>query len=365
MMVRCLHMNKYTIPNVEEFRKWYSLLMSSAPSDYVPWLFVLEPKGKDPLASRPWAADKSRLSFDEAIRWMNFGHNIGISAREKDQLVLIDIDDTNAIPKSDIKHTLSVITRSRVGSHHYYFTTDPECVCNLPTDFGEVRSCNQYLVCCGSYVKTDCSEVPIDQQEYCGYYTLQNEVSPVSIAFPEFPKVFRDHADLINHTPTPQTREPSGQKSKSALFDLTIDDVISYPKHKYRFPSPFHGTKSGANASVTDGLIHCWRHLVSHNALQALSVLAGMYTCQQAGVSHANGGSGPSMLDLRDGETLYNLWWYARRNGYLPRDDPPPNAALRYFVIETGICDAEDIEDGWRLPKHAYAEGRRLLRSNV
>lgn len=356
-------MNKSTIP--KEFVKFYNLLMQGAPERFSPWIFVLEQRGKDPLSSRPWAAEKSKLSFDEAVRFMEYGYNLGISARDNDALCLIDVDDMNAIPETDIKPTLSVMTRSRAGMHYYYYTTDPDCICNLPTDVGEVRSCNQYLVCPGSYVRTDPSTVPDDQKEFCGYYTLYNNTLPVYITFQEFPKVFRDHRDKINHAPNPQKREPSGHKSKSALFDLTIDDVISYPRNKYRFPSPFHDTKSGANASVSGGLIHCWRHLVSANPLQALSVLAGMYTCQQAGVSHANGGSGASMLDLQDGETLYNLWWYARRNGYIPANDPPPNAALRYFVVETGICKEEEIEDGWRIPTHAYAEGRRLLRANL
>lgn len=339
--------------------------MSSAPKGFSPWLFVLEPKGKDPLASRSWADEKSQLSFDEAIRWMEYGHNIGISARDHDALVLIDVDNIDAIPDSDIKPTLSVTTRSRAGTHNYYFTTDPKCICNIPTDHGEIRSCNQYLVCPGGFVTTDIESVPEDQKDFCGYYTLRNQTPPVSIVYNEFPKVFRDHKERIDSTPIPLRPEPTGHKSKSALFNLTIEDVISYPKTKPRFPSPFHDSKSGANAAISNGLIHCFRHLVSHNTLQALAVLSGLYTCQQAGCSHQNGGSGASMVDMKDGKTSYTIWQYSREQGYIPKDDPPPNAALRYFVLETGICKEEEIEDGWRIPYHVYREAIRLLRTNV
>ena len=356
-------MGQIMYPDVNEFKKFYTSLMKSAPPDYIPWLFVLEPKGKDPLASRPWADEKSKLSFDGAIRWMDYGHNIGISARDHDALVLIDVDDVDAIPDSDIKPTLSATTRSRVGTHNYYFTTDPKCVCNIPIDHGEIRSCNQYLVCPGGFVTTDIESVPEDQRDFCGYYTLRNQTPPVSIVYDEFPKVFRDHKEHIDNMPMPSRHEPTGHKSKSAMFNLTIDDIISYPKNKYRFPSPFHGSKSGANAAVSNGLLHCFRHLVSHNAIQALAVLSGLYTCQQAGKTHHNGGSGASMVDMRDGETLYHIWQYSRTEGYVPNDDTPPRAALNWFATEAGICKESDITDGWKLPDYAYVEAMRLLRT--
>jgi len=353
-------------PNVSEFKKFYTLLMKSAPANFLPHLFPLEIGGKNPLSTRgSWIAEKNRLSFEEAARFMSFGYNIGIAALSTDELTLVDVDNMLAIPSHEIKPTLSVTTRSRVGSHSFYFSDDPKCIVNIPTNHGEIRSHNQYLVTCGSYVSTDCSSVPKDQKEFCGYYTIHNPVAPASITFDEFPKVFRDHVEAIKNLPPRSPPTQTEFRSKSALFSLTIDDVISYPKNKHRFPSPFHGSESGANAAASNGLIHCFRHLVAHNPIQALSVLAGMYTCQEAGVSHANGGSGASMLDLRDGETLYNLWWYARHEKYIPAGDPPPNAALRYFVVETGICKEEDIEDGWRVPTYAYREAIHLLSTNI
>jgi hypothetical protein len=185
----------------DEFIKFYNLLMASPPSGYVPFLFPLEQFSKDPLSSRgSWIAEKNRLSFDEAVRFLKFGYNIGIASLNTDKLVLLDVDDMNAVPESDIKPTLTTITRSRVGSHNFYFSDDPECNVNIPTESGEIRSCNQYLVCPGSFVTTDISTVPIGQEELCGFYTVHNPISPVSITFDEFPKVFRDHHDLMSRS---------------------------------------------------------------------------------------------------------------------------------------------------------------------
>ena len=353
-------------PNVKEFKRFYSLLVRSAPPDYIPHLFPLEIAGKDPLSTRgSWNTDKNRLSFKDAIRFMAFRYNIGIAAMASDKLVLIDVDDMNTIPTSDIKPTLSVITRSRVGTHNYYFSPDPECNVNIPTNHGEIRSCNQYLVAPGSYVSTDVSSVPPSQKEFCGFYTISNAISPVQISYDEFPKVFRDQRDLSNQNAPLQRREPTGRRSKSALFDLTIADIVNYPKNKKRFASVFHGSDTNTNTAVSGGLLHCWRHLCSHTPIQALSVLAGIYNCQQAGESHQHGGSGVSMVDINDGATIYTIWDYARRNGFIPRDDPPPSAALRYFVLEIGLCAKSDLEAGWKLPRDVYEEGRRLLRTNV
>jgi len=237
------------------------------------------------------------------------------------------------------------------------------CKINIPTDFGEIRSCNQYLVCPGSWVTTDVATVPKGHESQCGYYTIHNPVSPASIIFSELPKVFRDHHNKISkELPIPK-REPTGRKSKSALFSLTMTDIVRSPKNKARFASVFHGSVSGSNTAISGNLLHCWRHLVSHTPLQALSVIAGLYSCQEAGETHANGGSGHSMLDIGDGETSYRIWRYAISEGYIPIDDIPPRSALVWFATATGICNKEDIEEGWRLPSWAYSEAMRLLRT--
>ena len=353
-------------PDVNEFKNFYTLLLRSAPDNYIPFLFPLEIHNKDPLSSRgSWITEKNRLSLKEAIRFMDFGYNIGIAALENDELTLVDVDDMNAIPDKDIKPTLTVTTRSRAGSHSYYFSCDKRCRINVPTNYGEIRSCNQFLVCPGSYVPTDSSDLPEEQKSLAGFYTITNPVPPSSIEFSEFPKVFRDHYDMIQHEQYVPHRPPTGRKSKSALFDLTVTDIVCYPKHKKRFASVFHGSSTGSNTAVSGNRLHCWRHLCSHGTLQILSVMAGLYTCQQAGESHKNGGSGKSMLDTNDGESMYRIWDYSRKNGLIPKDDTPPSSALTYFVSETGLCNPDEIEDGWRLPRHAYEEGIRLLKTNI
>ena len=348
-------------PNVNEFKRFYALLMSNAPEGYIPFLFPLEQRGKDPLLSRgSWTAEKNRLSYDDAIRFLEYGFNVGISARDYDPLVLIDIDDMAAV--DDIKQTLSVITRSRVGTHNYYFSDDPDCNVNIPTDYGEIRSCNQYLVAPGSYVTTDTSNIPLEQLPYAGFYTVLNDVAPTTITFNEFPKVFKDqHNNTLQNIP-PRKTEPSGRKGKSALFSLSIVDVVHCPMSKKRFASVFHGSDTGSNTSVSGGLLHCWRHLVSHTPLQALSVLSGVYTCQQAGRSHRNGGSGESMLDISDGKTMWTIWRYARDNHIIPPDDVPPRCVVLYVAEHVIGFPSEYFEDGWKLPQKIYDDVIEIIR---
>ena len=75
----------------------------------------------------------------------------------------------------------------------------------------------------------------------------------------------------------------------------------------------------------------CWRHNVSHSALSALAVMSGMTTCQEAGWGHKNAGVGPSTLDFKDGKTIYELWKYAKKNGFIPEDDRIPYSAYLYL----------------------------------
>jgi len=79
-------------PNVDDFRLFYECLMKSAPEDYDPWLFKLQPKTKVPLMNRSWVAPGSKMLFKYAVKWMERGGNIGIAGRSFDALVNIDLD---------------------------------------------------------------------------------------------------------------------------------------------------------------------------------------------------------------------------------------------------------------------------------
>lgn len=348
-----------------EFIKFHDLLLQNAPSGYTPFYFPLTPRAKCPVIARgPWIAAKNRLSPEEAIRWLKFGYNVAIAALDGDQLVIIDVDDMDAFSHDQPPETLSVLTRSRTGIHNFYFTDDTNTKINIPTSFGETRCLNQYVVVAGSFVTTDINNVPDDQKSYSGQYTVSNEMPANYITFDGFPKIFKDQyerAQLIE----PPKRQNSGYKSKSALFDLEITDVVPIPKRGSHFSSRLHGSKTGANTNISNGVLKCWRCGVSHNAVTYLAVLAGVDTCQNAGVGFKTSCSGGSSIDMSDGETAYTVWQYARTEGYIPNDDAPPRAALVWFAIETGICGRDEVVDGWQLPEHCYVDAHRLLRTNA
>ena len=154
-----------TIPNVEfkikQFEKFYHFLMKDAPENYLPWFFPCEKLGKNPSASAvlkidpsskgSWHHEKARLNKEQVIEHIKQGYNIGISAREKDPLIIIDIDDEKYLSQT-IPNTLSATSRKRCGSHSFCWDKDGTAKINLPTDDGEIRSNNQYVLSCGSYV---------------------------------------------------------------------------------------------------------------------------------------------------------------------------------------------------------------------
>ena len=363
--------------DVKEFEKFHRLLTMFA-DDYSPWYFVLEKNGKDPLPARgSWKAPQSQLSFEKAKRWLEHGYNIGIAGTDKDPLVIVDIDDWTQVQEKDVKPTLSIRSRSRIGTHHLYFTSDKPCnreaeepvpsaKMNIPTeDAGEVRSVWQYVVAPGSFVpcyEPDYKAMPEDQYQYAGYYTLENCITPMPITFSEFPEVFQRHAIKALEDEKAEQERPKkehGKNSKeSQLFSLHITDIVGKYPDGQRFPSLFHGSHTGKNASLKDDLLHCWRHNVSHNALTALAVLAGVVDCKDAGYPHMNSMAGPSSVDTDNGEMIYQIWKFAKEEGYLPADDPMPAAALRWFAIEMGLCTQNDLIDGWKLPMDAFMDAK-------
>ncbi len=100
----------------------------------------------------------------------------------------------------------------------------------------------------------------------------------------------------------------------------------------------------------TKGLLHCWRHNVSHNGLQALVVLSGYMSCEQAGSPHANSGASPSLVTGDDG-AIFHAWLYAKQNGYIPKNDPIPVRAMHHIARHHHIYNAEE---GELLPRPIY-----------
>ena len=352
----------------DEFMRFHLLLTKDRP-DYHPFYFPLSMHNKDPLTGRKWSDPKNRLTPEEAERFMLHGYNIGIAGTDKDDLVIIDIDDINITPLDTMKTTLMSFSRKRIGRHHFYFSKDSACKKNLPTDSaGEIRSLWQYVVAPGSYVK--CSEeeierMPPDQRERAGRYTVEAAIPPADITHDALPQVFKNQLDKERKTATaPKTKEKVKHhvsETTSKLFRLSLRDVIGKVPDKKRFASLFHTSETGKNTSISHGLLHCWRHNVSQSPLSALAVMAGVATCQEAGTGHKGSGVGPSVIDYEDGRTLFQLWKFAKKEGTILKTDPIPSKALVRYAIDQGVCKPDDVVDGWKLPADAYNQAIALI----
>jgi putative DNA primase/helicase len=140
-----------------EFKKFYSLLMSNAPKGnkpFSPFLFPCEKGGKEPVPGISWK--KNKKSFSQALKLMEKGYNIGIAGTDADSLCILDVDDMTQVPLEEIKWTLAVISRKRIGRHYYYFSPDLSAKKNVATsDAGELRSSWQYVLAPGSYVRKE------------------------------------------------------------------------------------------------------------------------------------------------------------------------------------------------------------------
>lgn len=313
--------------NVEEFKLFHQLL-TKGRADYQPFYFILKPGGKEPLGERgPWK--EASVTFQEACAWMKAGYNIAIAGTDHDPLVIIDIDKEGVV--DDVKPTLCVRTRKRTGRHFFYFTSDSRCKINVPSaeHVGEVRALWQYVVCCGCSVRTDLKKLeaqpPEDQMPSLGSYTIEKDLPVATITYDELPLVFRktmaDQGAQQQAKREPKKWDREGPQSR--IWSLSIEAVIGeHPTTN--FASPFHGSETGGNTTVSNGLLHCWRHSVSLTPLQALAVKAGFLDCTAAGDGHKGSAVGPSVIDFKDKEFVLRLWDFAKKNQIVPENDPHP-----------------------------------------
>ena len=309
-------MEKQEVDNefrVNQFKRFYELLMKNAPLGYKPWFFPCDKGGKNPSAlailklnresKGSWHHDSARLDYDEVIEHIKQGYNIGISARNNDPLIIGDIDEKeylNQVPKE----TLTAISRKRCGRHFFGWDKDGSAKVNTPTNYGELRSNNQYVLACGSYVPFDLTnekekkafdnlseEAKTDK--YLGYYTLGEEYSPKEIGFDELPEFFKMHIlmgeqEVHEEEPKKEYKEFQGEGKYSELFKLKMSDIIGKLPASKRVGHPLHESDTDSNFSISsDGsLCHCWRHLRALNPVQFLCVKAGYCDCLTAGTPH-------------------------------------------------------------------------------
>jgi len=357
---------------IKEFEKFYYFLMKKSPKGYTPWFFPCDKNGKNPsplaimklapqkslccdaewvyritkeeekqLEANPklkvkpqwrcdecektkgsWHGEHARLSKEQCIQHIKQNFNLGISARTGDPLIIIDIDEEqylNQIPKD----TLTTRSRKRAGLHAFCWDKDGSAKINLPTEGGEIRSKNQYVLSPGSSVHFDFASAKdakaylklpewAQDDELLGYYTVEESISPRPITFNEFPQFFKDKEEEnikaeANIKQNDERKEyPSGGKYEE-LNKLKVSDIIDLIPPNKRVGHPLHESDTDANWSMNaDGSLgHCWRHLVSLNAVQYLCVKVGYAKCGDAGTPHKGRGLSKIKGDKKALEAAY------------------------------------------------------------
>jgi len=352
----------HTCPEeLEEFLSYF-------PADFKPYLFPLEPNRKDPLEDYSWKPGISRktgkpypgnsVSKEVAIKLQGEGYNIGIAGTENDKLTIMDKDDLAAVGES--KKTLATRSRKQIGEHHFYFTDDPinkgeistapSAKQNIATGTaGEIRSVWWFVVACGSFVQCTPEEVlriPEEDRPFAGHYCLFQRAKVADTTYEEFPEVYKKQVEktrqVVNEKEKQWVESPKKQKTVyngkgSAMWDLSLFDVTGLrdnPGINLQIPAEFgHGSDTGTNCCVSDGLATCWRHQVKHTGQTALAVYAGVASCED-GIMH---GSHHTGIDFQDPKVQWGMWEYAHRHGLLPQGDKIPAKALRYYAESKGI----------------------------
>lgn len=352
----------HTCPDeLEEFLSYF-------PADFQPYLFPLEPNGKDPLEDYSWKPGISkktgkpypgtRVSKEDAIKLLSEGYNAGIAGTDSDPLSIMDKDDLAAVGPS--KKTLANKSRKQIGEHHFYLTDDPiingkistahSAKQNIPTGTaGEIRAVWQYVVACGSYVHCTPEEIllmPEEDRKYAGHYRLFRRAEVANITYEELPEVYKKQVEHTRHIENEKEKQwvESHKKERqiyngnvSAMWKLSLYDVTGLrdnPGVNFSIPHEFgHGSDTGKNCCVSNGLLTCWRHQVKHTGQTALAVYAGVANCED-GVLH---GSHHTGINFQDPEIQFKMWEYAFRHGLLPRGDRIPWKALAYYAESKGI----------------------------
>ena len=373
-------------PRPDEFRRFDRLLRARAPDDYTPHYFRVARAGKDPATQfGGWKQDDARLTVEEAVAWMEKGGNVGIAGRggcrgcggrasgwcpecegdgNDDALVNVDIDDDEETTPDDVPTSLRARSRSRTGWHTWYFDDGDDPIPNIPTDdYGEVRTEWQYVVAPGSFVASAAEELP-DDADHPGYYTVEDPEPVARIEYDDLPDVFVTHAEATEEATAAREEEADEDTAtgantdldldeddlpddrRSGVFDIDASDLVTTRNGADRFASIFHGSDTGANMSVGDGTLTCWRHLVTHGGLQALAVLSDKtkHGCKALGKPHTNGkgnrtsSAGPNRLK-GDWELVWAAWHYAKNDGLLDDDDPLPYRVLLGLALEGGVAE--------------------------
>lgn len=323
---------------IEQFELFYELLMKNKPEGYIPWFFKCEKENKNPLKGLSWHSPVARLDKEQCIKAIQEGYNLGLSARDNDSLIIIDIDNPkylNQLPKN----TLTTTSRKRDGAHAFCWQGDKTVKMNLPTDDGEIRSVNQYVLCPGSYVPVDNKTLvelsdEAKNDSLLGYYTIRNNNVVTSITLLELPQFFiQKYAENVQAELRVEIKKEIQDTNQKRLSELKVSDLVGFIPANKRQGHPLHNSDTDANFSLSkDGsLAFCWRHMVSLNALQYLAVESGICNCEDAGTPFKNGTS----KIKGDKEITRKVYEYAAQKGLvkiiLPKEKQKYNVESFYF----------------------------------
>jgi len=309
--------------------------------------FVKIPRGKKSPFEKKWQSENNYpWNSTELQMHLSNGGNYGVVCGFGG-LTVIDAD-TKEVAKSVTENLpKTLVVRTGGGGLHYYF---------------QCRGLDKPLRL-GKEEAGDMGDVQWRGKQVVGptcihpsgnrYRIIKNRkiaiitVDELKSALSPFIQSKREQSQPTGGPPT-RTRNLSG--NHSAVYDVSAKDVViqegGNTNPSKRWPSPFHGSSTGMNTSFSsEGLIHCWRHDVAMNGLQALVVLSGYATCGEVGTPH-HGGSNT----LDDG-AIFHAWKYAKEESYIPEDDPIPVRGIDYIARKHSICDPSEYE---RLPRWAY-----------
>ncbi|KXA90266.1 hypothetical protein AKJ62_01290 [candidate division MSBL1 archaeon SCGC-AAA259D14] len=370
-----------------EFKTFLKYLVKSAPDNYISHLFSCRRKGKDPDVYRSWKSKKERLPWKKAYLRLKKQGNVGIAGMPWDDLVNVDIDDEETTDKEDLNPTLMARSRSRTGLHAWYFSKDD--IPNIATEnAGEIRAQGQYVLAPGSYVpctEEEIEKLPKEQKKLAGNYTIEEKRPVAWIEMDDLPEVFLEKHEENQEVEERETTDFDPKEANgdvSALYDLTVKDIVEYfdknknPRKRWtldpsnsKFEPIFHENSSSTDANmsisyegkngekISGGVLHCWRHSVTHGPIQVLSVLSNYMDCIKAGTPHKNSGAGPSRVTGDDG-AIFHAWKYAKDRNLIPEDDPVPTRALKHIARKHDVYDALDTE---KLPYWAYQRALKIL----
>ncbi|MFC7059792.1 hypothetical protein [Halovenus salina] len=351
----------------DEFKRFHELLTAEAPDGYTPYYIKCERDEKGPFGGGAWSNPENRLSVEEAIAWLESGGNIGIVGTTDDCLVDLDVDDPDLVAEEDVKQTLRATSRSRGGYHGWYFGDDE--IPNIDSDAGEVRAMNQYVLAPGSHVPVnlddpddpDLDEIAPSERENVGRYSLTEEHPVARLEYEEIPPIYREEheqrQEVIEQRPDRRDDppEPTGDgDNRSAVFDLDITDVTGL-SWGYRGVNPIghHSNDHRGN----DRYFKIDREHGARDFKDNVSYSPASWVLADAGERDPripNGG-------LTDRE-YFVYWRYCKENNLVPADDPIPRRALVWVAIDTGLCDSDDVEDGWKLPADAHNDALDAVR---